>query len=135
MRFGYAANRFGQVTGAALAVLFAVSCNGGTSRPTTEVAAVTPGVAPPADVVKPDYTNISMRAQGQRVPVIMYHDVIESRTREAQWFDCTTEEFEAQMQWLIQEGVTPISLDELYKHLTKGDAVPEKSVVLTFDDN
>jgi len=86
----------------------------------------TPGAAP-----KP-YTDISLKCQGQRVPVIMYHDVLK---RKNVWFDTTTDEFEDQMKWILDQGITPISLDQLYKHLTTGESVPEKSIVLTFDDN
>ena len=78
------------------------------------------------------YTDISLKAQGQRVPVIMYHDVVKHKTV---WFDTTADEFEQQMHWITSEGITPISLDQLYKHLTAGEPIPEKSIVLTFDDN
>jgi peptidoglycan/xylan/chitin deacetylase (PgdA/CDA1 family) len=78
------------------------------------------------------YTEISLKAQGQRVPVIMYHDVLPDKNV---WFDTTTEEFEQQMKWIADQGITPISLDQLYRHLTQGEQVPDKSIVLTFDDN
>ncbi len=78
------------------------------------------------------YTEISLKAQGQRVPVIMYHDVLKEKSV---WFDTTADEFEEQMSLLSKQGYTPISLDQLYKHLTTGEVVPDKSIVLTFDDN
>lgn len=83
----------------------------------------------------PRYTEISLKAQSRRVPVIMYHDVIPERVRESQWFDCSVDEFEKQMNFLALEGAQPISLQELYDHLTTGKEIPEKAVVLTFDDN
>ncbi|HSI72276.1 MAG TPA: polysaccharide deacetylase family protein [Fimbriimonas sp.] len=76
-----------------------------------------------------------MKAIGQRVPVIMYHDIIEERNKDSQWFDCTTAEFEEHMLYLEQNGIQPVSLDQLYAHLNKGEALPDKAVVLTFDDN
>ena len=81
------------------------------------------------------YTDISLKSQGQRVPVIMYHDVIKERGSHSVWFDTTAAEFEEQMNSLAVKGVTAISLDQLYQHLTTGAPVPEKSIVLTFDDN
>lgn len=78
------------------------------------------------------YTDISLKSQGQRVPVIMYHDV---QPEKSVWFDTTTEEFAQQMKWISDQGITPISLDQLYRHLTAGETVPDKSIVLTFDDN
>jgi peptidoglycan/xylan/chitin deacetylase (PgdA/CDA1 family) len=44
------------------------------------------------------------------------------------------ENFEAQMQYLKDNGYTPISLATLDDHLINGTAIPNKSVVLTFDD-
>ena len=81
------------------------------------------------------FTEISLKAQGQRVPVIMYHDVIRKRGRGSVWFDTTEEEFDEQMNTLLKQNFTPISLDQLYQHLTSGEQIPEKSIVLTFDDN
>jgi len=74
-------------------------------------------------------------SQTSRIPVIMYHDVIEKRGRGSVYFDCTREEFEQQIQFLEEKGATPISLEQLHRHLTRGEAVPERAVVLTFDDN
>jgi peptidoglycan/xylan/chitin deacetylase (PgdA/CDA1 family) len=99
------------------------------SPPVTDVNTVK------AETPRPPFNEISMRSQGQRVPVIMYHDIIERRDRNAVWFDCTTEEFEEQMKQLQEWGAVPISLDQLYGHLTKGDPIPENAIVLTFDDN
>jgi len=83
----------------------------------------------------PAYTEISMKSQGQRVPVIMYHDIIKSRGRGSVWFDCTTDEFEKQMQLIQGWGANPISMDQLYAHLTTGATIPDNAIVLTFDDN
>ncbi len=90
---------------------------------------------PPPASTAPTYENICIQAQADRVPVIMYHDVIAKRGKGAVWFDCTTAEFEAQMNWLVAQGAHVVSLDDLYKHLTSGEALPENAVVLTFDDN
>jgi peptidoglycan/xylan/chitin deacetylase (PgdA/CDA1 family) len=112
-----------------VAALVASSCtNPSATAPVSQVASPPVPAAPP-------YTEISMKAMGQRVPVIMYHDIIEKRDKNAQWFDCTTEEFEEQMSYLEENGIQPVSLDQLYGHLNKGEALPEKAVVLTFDDN
>lgn len=83
----------------------------------------------------PPYTDMSIPSQDARVPVIMYHDIIEKRGRGSVWFDCTAAEFETQMQTLKDRGAVPITLDQLYDHLTKGTPVPPKAIVLTFDDN
>jgi peptidoglycan/xylan/chitin deacetylase (PgdA/CDA1 family) len=81
------------------------------------------------------YYDISIKSQDRRIPVIMYHDVVPERTARSQWFDCSAAEFEEQMQKIAAEGYTPISITDLYLHLTAGKEVPERSIVLTFDDN
>lgn len=81
------------------------------------------------------YTDISVMAQDHRIPVLMFHDVIAERGRGSVWFDCSAEEFETMMQRFKSENIQPISLDQLYDHLTKGAPTPAKAIVLTFDDN
>ncbi len=44
------------------------------------------------------------------------------------------ENFEAQLQYLAEAGYHAITLSDLYLHLTQGNPLPEKPVVLTFDD-
>ena len=78
---------------------------------------------------------ICLKAMDRRVPVIMYHDVIDQRTKDSVWFDCTTKEFESEMHWIQTHDITPISVDQLYDHLTKGTEIPSNSICLTFDDN
>ncbi|WP_025225762.1 polysaccharide deacetylase family protein [Fimbriimonas ginsengisoli] len=111
----------------------AVSCRQEPPKPV--VLTPPPATSGVAEVQRPPFTEISMRSQGQRVPVIMYHDIIDRRDRNAVWFDTTLEEFQDQMKQLQEWGAVPISLDQLYDHLTKGTPVPETAIVLTFDDN
>lgn len=84
---------------------------------------------------KPLEDDICFEAQKQRVPVLMFHDLVAERTKESLWYDCTVEEFEAILKAIDLEGFKVISSQELYEHLTTGKEVPEKSIVLTFDDN
>jgi peptidoglycan/xylan/chitin deacetylase (PgdA/CDA1 family) len=95
----------------------------------TELKGPAPTPPPPA------YTEISLKSQNRRIPVLMYHDVIPERTRTSQWFDCSVVEFTEQMQLLQAQGAVPISIQDLHDHLTSGKEVPETAVVLTFDDN
>ncbi|HWA83826.1 MAG TPA: polysaccharide deacetylase family protein [Fimbriimonadaceae bacterium] len=83
----------------------------------------------------PPVPDLVMQAQSGRAVVIMYHDVIKQRDRNSVWFDCTTEEFQKDVDEIVQNGFTVLSLDQLYDHLTTGKPIPEKSIVLTFDDN
>lgn len=123
----------------AFAALLVAGCN---PRPVAqELPPSAPPVPRPAAPALPPpfdpntYEPLSLRAQNSRIPVLMYHDIIEKRGKSAVYFDCTRAEFEAQMQWLVDQGAQPITLETLHKHLVRGEPVPSGAVVLTFDDN
>lgn len=65
------------------------------------------------------------------IPVIMYHSIKYEKDNAVR---IPKEDFEAQMKYLKDNGYTTLSLDELYDFMEKNTPVPEKSVVLTFDD-
>lgn len=71
------------------------------------------------------------RSRLARVPILMYHDVIE--TPEV-FFDLTPQQFEEQLQKMLSSGLTPVSLDQVVQHLRSGVPLPDKPIVLTFDD-
>ncbi len=77
------------------------------------------------------WPKLSDRAKQARVPVIMYHDI---RAKKEVFFDVTPQEFEAALQNIQQQGLTPISVDQLLTHLRTGLPLPEKPILLTFDD-
>lgn len=66
-----------------------------------------------------------------RVPVIMYHDILPQKQV---FFDVTPAEFEADLQLIQRKRLTPISLDQLVTHLSTGIPLPEKPILLSFDD-
>jgi peptidoglycan/xylan/chitin deacetylase (PgdA/CDA1 family) len=77
------------------------------------------------------FPEIHQQARLARVPVIMYHDILPEKEV---FFDVTPEEFAEDLQLIQQKGLTPISLDQLVHHLSTGSQLPEKPVLLTFDD-
>lgn len=102
------------------------------------VSAVATGPTPtptPKPFDKTVYEPFSAKAQDARIPVIMYHDITPERGKDSVYFDCTAAEFAEQIKWLEEQGASFISLEQLHKHLTFGEPLPPKSVVLTFDDN
>lgn len=78
------------------------------------------------------FPKISDRARVASVPIIMYHDI--TATKEVSW-DVTPTEFEEHIQAINDAGLTPITLDQLVNHLRTGSSLPEKPILLTFDDN
>jgi poly-beta-1,6-N-acetyl-D-glucosamine N-deacetylase len=70
-------------------------------------------------------------AQLAKVPILMYHDIL---PKKEVFFDVTPEELERHFQLIQEQGATPISLDWLISHLRTGIPLPEKPVLLSFDD-
>jgi len=71
------------------------------------------------------------------VPILTYHYVEElpvdaDATR--QMLTVLPDHFEAQLQYLSAAGYHPITLADLYHDLTEGQPLPDKPIILTFDD-
>ena len=77
------------------------------------------------------WPEIHSRAQEARVPVVMYHDILSEMQV---FFDVTPEKLERDFQRIQENNLTPISLSQLVAHLRTGMPLPEKPIVLTFDD-
>lgn len=77
------------------------------------------------------WPDINEQAQLAKVPVIMYHDII---AKKEVFFDVTPEELEEHLQLIQENGLTPISLEQLVTHLRTGLPLPDKPILLTFDD-
>lgn len=115
--------------------LFVVGCEPdpqATNFPPVSPNQTTDPNQPPAPPVP---TDITVSAMTKRIPVIMYHEIVSERNRDTVWFDCTVKEFKDQLQKIALGGYTPISLERLYEHFTVGAELPDKPIVLTFDDN
>lgn len=63
------------------------------------------------------------------VPVLMYHHV----TPEGGVLNCTPKNFEAQMAYLANRGYTTLTSQQFARFM-QGEPVPERSVLITFDD-
>jgi peptidoglycan/xylan/chitin deacetylase (PgdA/CDA1 family) len=71
------------------------------------------------------------QATKAKVPILMYHDILPEKEV---FFDVTPEELERDFKKIALAGATPINFDELLQHLQTGSPLPEKPVLLTFDD-
>ena len=65
------------------------------------------------------------------IPVLMYHKVGDDKDNDAV---IREDLFREQMKFLKDNGYNPLTMDQLYEYVVNGAAVPEKPVVLTFDD-
>ncbi|MGI0487922.1 polysaccharide deacetylase family protein [Pantanalinema rosaneae CENA516] len=77
------------------------------------------------------FPKIHAQARLAKVPVMMYHDILPEKQV---FFDVTPAEFEQHLQLIQQRGLTPITMDQLVSHLQTGLPLPEKPILLTFDD-
>ena len=66
----------------------------------------------------------------RNIPILMYHHVAD----EPGWLYVKKETFSQQMGYLATKGYTPVTLPEVVENLQTGKPLPQKPIVLTFDD-
>ena len=71
---------------------------------------------------------------GRRYPVIMYHHVGPSRPGTYPDLTVSPEQFERQIRWLAKRGYVGILPSDWLRWRRKGTGLPEKPILLTFDD-
>ncbi len=65
------------------------------------------------------------------IPILMYHEITENPNNE--W--CVSiDNFEKQMGFLKKQGFETITLSSLYNNITTNKKLPEKPIIITFDD-
>lgn len=93
-------------------------------------------IAGPADLDAPILVPATPPAPRLLVPIFMYHHVSNLPTSNALDYSLTvtTNDFNAQLGWLQQQGYTSIDMTELFNALYYGKALPPRPMILTFDD-
>ncbi len=91
-----------------------------------------PSFSPPTAPVELALAPAGLFEGSRPAAVLMYHDVVKSGKDVS--FDVTRAELKQQLQQLKKVGANVIPLADLYDHLRTGKELPEKAVVLTFDD-
>jgi peptidoglycan/xylan/chitin deacetylase (PgdA/CDA1 family) len=74
---------------------------------------------------------------GVRIPVMIYHSVRPHIKGESQYqdaYDITPELLERELKYIVEEGYTTISFRDVTNHWILGTPLPEKPVILSFDD-
>jgi peptidoglycan/xylan/chitin deacetylase (PgdA/CDA1 family) len=98
---------------------------GGAPETAAFSAASTPAGPPPALTVT------------QSVPILMYHYVDESPPDAGKYsagLTVSTATFEAQMDYLAENGYNPVTVAQVYAALSGEGTLPGKPVAITFDD-
>lgn len=75
-----------------------------------------------------------MRAPRAVVPILCYHSIGVGREGPTARFTVRTEQFSDQMEWLVQNGYTGLTVPEYAEHIRQRRPLPPKPVVITFDD-
>ncbi|MEU2118768.1 polysaccharide deacetylase family protein [Streptomyces sp. NPDC016459] len=69
-----------------------------------------------------------------RIPVLLYHAVMDDPPDWIAEFTVTPKEFASQLDAVVASGRAPVTVGTLAAHLTSGDPLPDRPVVITFDD-
>ncbi|NJL20417.1 MAG: polysaccharide deacetylase family protein [Leptolyngbyaceae cyanobacterium SM1_3_5] len=77
------------------------------------------------------FPNLHGRSRLAKVPVMMYHDVL---PQQKVYFDTTEQQLKRDFEFIRENDLTPITLEQLVVHLRTGLPLPEKPILLTFDD-
>lgn len=81
----------------------------------------------------PIRTRPSKRQAVQRLPILMYHGVIEDDCEWSQWTQLRMSQFVRQMD-VLAANYNVISLTEAIRGLVNGEDLPPRAAVITFDD-
>ena len=69
--------------------------------------------------------------EAAEVPIIMYHALV--KAPDNRW-EITAEEFESDLKYIAENGFTPVVMQDLIDFVHNGKRLPEKPIVLSFDD-
>ena len=121
-----------------LPILIVLSCsNNNTNNSTATKDSAAPGKQdsskPAENVAIADAATILNRKQ---VPVLCYHHIrdVQMVSKASMGYEVTVNQFKAQMKTLADSGYKTILPDQYYDYLTKGTPLPEKPVMITYDD-
>lgn len=67
------------------------------------------------------------------VPIIMYHQISENKSTWGEYV-IPVSVLESDFEYMKNNNITPISLNDLLSYAEKGEKLPENPIVITFDD-
>ena len=76
-------------------------------------------------------TNAQVQPEGIQLPIIMYHSMLRNGSGE---YTISPETFEEDLRYLKDNGYTTIHMQDLLDYVNKQVSLPEKPIMLTFDD-
>lgn len=100
-------------------------------KPTTKPVIIPINLKEKKDVIKPPI-KINNNIENKRtVPILMYHYIDTGVNNDLM---TPKDKFRQQMLYLKNAGFHTITLDQLYGFMTQNTKLPEKPIVITFDD-
>lgn len=107
------------------------------ARPAQAAPAGEPETEVTAAVAEPTPATAASILAKKQVPILCYHQIREWRASDGKVgkdYIVKVPDFKAQMKMLADSGFHTILPDQLQAYLTKGTALPDKPIMLTFDD-
>ena len=93
------------------------------------IVLATAGITALAHALKSEFSDNNSK----QVPILMYHSILKD---ESKWNDyiLSPVELEKDIVWLKENGYQPVFVKDLISYVNENSDLPEKPVVLTFDD-
>ena len=84
---------------------------------------------------KEPYNPVIAQNDGEEIilPIIMYHSLLKDEKYQGKYV-LSPDLFESDLKYLEQNGYTTIVIQDLIDYFDKGTPLPEKPIMLTFDD-
>ena len=77
---------------------------------------------------------VTPKAEDTIIPVLMYHNIAENYQKGAEGANITPKLFEEHMLAILERGYTPILVADYYDSVQRRASLPEKPIIITFDD-
>lgn len=92
--------------------------------------------SPLEETVKPlnktnNFDGVTVSTENVKVPILYYHSVDELEANEV---IISPQKLKEELQYVLAQGYTPITLTEFNNYLVNNQPIPEKSIMITFDD-
>lgn len=70
---------------------------------------------------------------GVRLPILMYHHISEKQSK-LNKYTISPANFKSDLEYIEKNGYKTVSVDDLISYCENGTALPEKAIMITFDD-
>lgn len=97
----------------------------------TPTPTITPTFAPTAT---PTPSMVTIPAGSVTAPILLYHHVSTSSETQDSRYNIPPEKFEEQIKWLYDNHYQTINISDLANLIYNGGEIPQRPVVITFDD-